>query len=108
MSAIGRCGAGRNPPELISALSSPNSRSMVRASGSGLSCRTAVYAPSFIVRTPSVDLGLGYRWARLQEVEVAPLVGLGDVLEVERPVSAPVLRRGLLPVRSPLLQLLVA
>src|SRR5258705_13799983 len=43
MSAIGRCGAGRNPPELISALVSPMSRRTARASAMGLSWSTAVY-----------------------------------------------------------------
>src|SRR3954453_4625335 len=79
------------------------------AAGRGLSCRTAVSIPSFIDRSPpSVDLGLGDRRSRLEEVEVASLVGLGDVLQVERPVSTAVLRRRRLPVRAALLQFLVA
>src|SRR5215213_809210 len=55
----------------------------------------------------SMDLGFGGGWAGFEEVEVAALVGLGDVLQVERPVPAAELGRGLLPVRAPLLQLLI-
>src|SRR3712207_4518587 len=56
----------------------------------------------------SVDLGLGNRGPGLEEVEVAPLVGLGDVLEVQRPVAAAVLGRRRLPVGATLGQLVVA
>src|SRR3954471_13612098 len=54
-----------------------------------------------------VDLRLRHRRAGLQEVEVAALVGLRDVLQVQRAVAAAVLRGRLLPVGAALLQLLV-
>src|SRR5690348_4605436 len=55
----------------------------------------------------SMDLGLGHRCARLEEVEVAALVGLGDVFQVQRAVAPLVLRRRRLPSGPALGQLLV-
>ena len=48
----GRCGAGRNPPALISAPINPSEAMVSSASRSGLSCRIAVYTPSFIGTSP--------------------------------------------------------
>src|SRR4051795_12477866 len=55
----------------------------------------------------SVDLGLGDGRTGLQEVEVAPLVGLGDVRQVQGAVAAAVLGRWWLPIRAALGQLVV-
>src|SRR3954471_12676933 len=54
-------------------------------------CATVNRTVPFMMRSLSVDLGLGDGRAGLQEVEVAALVGLGDVLQVQRPVAAAVL-----------------
>src|SRR4051794_16044152 len=55
-----------------------------------------------------MDLGFGSRRSGLEEVEVAALVGLGDVLQEQRPVSARVLRRWRLPFRAAFGEFVVA
>ena len=58
-------------------------------------------------RPPKWISGSGVGAPCFEEVEVAALVGLRDVLQVQRAVAAAVLRRGRLPVGPALLQLLV-
>src|SRR3954447_3750445 len=56
--ASGMCTGGRNPPELISALSSPMPARIPTASSTGLSCRHAVYAPNLTRSLPFVGLSV--------------------------------------------------
>src|SRR5215218_6207762 len=95
--------ARRSPPMIIVALNRALPR-VVKATFR--TCRALNVAFRTTPR-PSVDLRLRHRRAGLQEVEVAALVGLRDVLQVQRAVAAAVLRGRLLPVGAALLQLLV-
>src|SRR2546426_11225272 len=56
----------------------------------------------------SVDFGLWYRLPRLEEIEVAALVRLRDVLEIQGAVTSRVLRWRLLPPRAPFGKFVVA
>src|SRR3712207_8933150 len=66
------------------------------------------HLPPISIEPTSVDLRLRDRCALPEEVEVTALVRLRDVLQVQRAVAAGELGGGLLPVRPPLLELLVA
>src|SRR4029453_4827807 len=101
--SIGRGTGGRKPPELISALSRPSSRSVWMASATGLSCRQAVVAPSFRGEPSSLSVDdhfgaavLGRGGDRVQQADVAQALGEGgDTGEPVQPGDLPQHRAGL-------------